>query len=506
LSAHADELRRLGRRAFLVNLGWVAEAFGGLLFVGYAARVIAPADYGVLVFATSLAGLLMLLDLGTTGVLVPAFVRESVHRRSDALATLFRTSLAALAMAGVGVVVVALILAGVGPRVIRAEAFAGLNARVIIVLFGTMAAIALPARAYELLFEAHARFGMLALARTAAAVARLVASVVAVHAGFGVIGIAIVAVVVTAVRFAGLAAAARLLFPEISAVAPHDWSALRALARSAGWAAIDNTSRQIMMMSDAVLLAFVAPVQAVALYGIGSRVPLLAWNAAGRALGVSMQAASEHTATGNDEGVRDVFRSTVALAVTVVWPILVVLIAFSEPFLRAWAGAAYVGATPTMRWLAIAGMAFAVHAAAHAVLYARNRIDVIARITVVEGVANVALSLILGSRYGAPGPAFATALTVTVATWIFFVPAACREIRLPFSQLMRDLALKAVLPIVVVATVAVVVRQLLPADRPLLQCVAAGALALLCIARLPFLMFARSPAAAGASRPIADAG
>ena len=506
MSAQTGELRRIGRRAFLVNLGWAAEALGGLLFVGYAARVIPAADYGVLVFAASIAGLLMLADLGTTAVLVPAFVRQSVRRSAAALTTLFSTSLAALAMAGGMVVVLSFGVTLVAPSVARSEVFRGADARVVMILFGFMAAIALPARAYELLFEAHARFGILAFFRATTAAARLVVSVLVVRAGHGVIGIAAVAVVLAAMRVTGLAVAARSIFPGVSAFAPRDWSMLRALARSAGWAAVDNTSRQIMMMSDAALLAVVAPVQAVALYGIASRLPLLAWNAAGRGLGVSMQAASEYSAAGNDAGVRDVFRSTALLATTVVWPIFIVAIVFAEPFLRAWAGAAYASGALTMRWLAFAGMAFAVHAAAHAVLYARNRIAVIARITIVEGIANVALSLILGYRYGAPGPAIATALTVTLATGAFFIPAACRSIGLSPAQLAREIAVKASLPLVVTATVAIVLRQLLPADRPVLQCVVALALGLLCAARLPFLMLARGQSAAGSTRPIADAG
>jgi O-antigen/teichoic acid export membrane protein len=506
LSAQTGELRRLGRRALLVNLGWTAEALAGLLFVGYAARVIPASEYGVLVFATSVAGLLMLMDLGTTGVLVPALVRESVQRSTTALATLFSTSFAALAAAGAMVVVLSLGIAVVIPTVTRSEVFSSAGARVVLVLFGLMAAIALPSRAYELLFEAHARFGVLASVRAATAVARLIASVLVVRAGYGVVGIAVVAVLVFVARFGGLAVAARSIFPVVSAFAPRDWSMLRRLARSAGWAAVDTTSRQIMMMSDAALLAFVAPVHTVAIYGVGSRVPLLAWNAAGRALGVSMQAASEHTAAGNDAGVRDVFRSTLLLAVTVVWPILIVVIAFSEPFLRAWAGAGYASAASTMRWLAAAGMAFAVHAAAHVVLYARNRIDVIARITVAEGIANVALSLVLGYRFGAPGPAFATAITVTIATLAFFIPAACREIHLPVAQVTREVVVRAVLPLGLTAAVAITLRWLLPADRPLLQCLAALALALLCAARLPYLALARGQAPAGSTRPIADAG
>jgi O-antigen/teichoic acid export membrane protein len=369
-----------------------------------------------------------------------------------------------------------------------------------------MAAVWLPSRAYELLFEAHARFGVLAVVRATTAAVRLVASVAVVRTGYGVIGVAMVAVVLAAARFGGLAFTARSIFREVSPFAPRDWSMLRALARSAGWAAVDNTSRQIMMMSDAVLLAIVAPVQSVALYGVASRLPLVAWNVAGRALGVSMQAASEHGAAGNDAGVRDVFRSTAVLATSVVWPILIVAIAFADPFLRAWAGADYAAGASTMRWLSFAGMAFALHAAAHAVLYARNRIDVIARIAVVEGVANVALSLILGYRYGAPGPAIATAVTVTVATAAFFIPAACREIDLSVGQLVRGVAMKALPPLVASAIVAVGLRQILPGDRPILQCAIALMLALLCAARLPFLMLGRGQPSAASTQPIVDAG
>jgi O-antigen/teichoic acid export membrane protein len=219
-----------------------------------------------------------------------------------------------------------------------------------------------------------------------------------------------------------------------------------------------------------------------------------------------MQAASEHGAAGNDAGIRDVFRSTAVLATTVVWPILIVAITFAEPFLRAWAGADYAEGAWTMRWLSFAGMAFALHAAAHAVLYARNRIDVIARITVVEGVANVALSLILGYRYGSPGPAVATALTVTVATAAFFIPAAGREIDLSVGQLARDVGMKASVPVAATAMVAVGLRQVLPADRPILQCAMALVLALLCAARLPFLMLRRGQPSAASTQPIVDAG
>jgi O-antigen/teichoic acid export membrane protein len=504
----SDELRRLGRRAIIVNLGWVPEAVAGFVFVGYAIRVL-PADrYGVLVFATTIAGLLMLMDLGTTGLLLPAFVRSSVRGSTVRLAALFSTSLAALAVAGAFALLLAAGIALLTPAVTHSDTFATPESRSVIILLGLTAAVALPLRAYEILFEAHARYGTLACARAAAAMLRLFASIVAVSLGYGIVGVAVVGVATAALRLVAFAAATRLVFPDVAAFAPRDWSLLRRLAKSAGWVAVDNTSRQVMMMSDAALLAFVAPVQAVALYGVASRVPLLAWNATGKALGVSTQAASEHDSVGNDAGVLDVFRSTALLAVTIVWPLLLVLIVFSDPFLRTWAGDAYVGAAPTMRWLLVAGMAFALHNAAHGVLYARNRVDVIAKITVVEAAANVVLSLVLGYRYGAVGPALATALTLGVATIAFFVPAACRSVNLPVTQFARTIVGAAALPMLLVTVAGLAVRTLVPSDRPLAQCAYGAAVALLCAARLPLLVRSRRRQIAGppSPQPVVDAG
>jgi O-antigen/teichoic acid export membrane protein len=501
----SEELRRLGRRAIIVNLGWIVEALAGFLFVGYVTRVIAPSQYAVLVFAGSIAGLMMLLELGTTGFLVPSFVRESVNRSAAGVATLFRTSLASLTVTGAIVLLLSAAVALIAPAVTRSSAFGAPQARAVIMIFGLTATITLPSRAYELLFEAHARYGTLAFVRATSATLRLVASMAVVAAGYGIVGVAVVTVVLAAFRFIAFAAASRVAFPEVRAFGPRDWSMLRRVARNAGWAAVDNIGRQVAMLSDAALLALVAPVQAVALYGVGSRVPLLAWSAVGRALGVSMQAASEHDAMGDDDGVREVFRSTALLATTVVWPLLIVMIVFAEPFLRVWVGDTYLGAASTMRWLLVAGIAFALHAAAHVILFARGRVDVIAKITVAEGIANVTLSLILGYRYGASGPAMATALTVTVATIGFFIPAACRSIELSPVRVARELAAQAALPVAVVAFGAVALRALLPHDRPLLQCVAAGILALVLVVRVPLLILHRGRGI-GPTRPVANAG
>jgi O-antigen/teichoic acid export membrane protein len=157
-----------------------------------------------------------------------------------------------------------------------------------------------------------------------------------------------------------------------------------------------------------------------------------------------------------------------------------------------------------MRWLLVAGTAFALHAAAHAVLYAKSRVDVIAKITIVEGIANVVLSLALGYRYGAPGPAFATALTVSVATVAAFIPWACRTVDLPLATLVRDIASHATIPLVAITSIALALRQLLPGD-PIVQCSAAAVLVALCAARLPVLIHA-SPRGAARPRPVADAG
>jgi O-antigen/teichoic acid export membrane protein len=428
----------LARSAAWNYAGYAGEAVAGVFLVAFVVRHVPVIEYGLFLFMFALAGALYLLDLGISNLLVQIYVAaardDSRQTLSDALSTAFVT-LTGLGLIGV-LVLFALSMALPGPFKIPAVYIR--EARFILALAALTVQASMSATALDHVYQAFERYDRLNQLQLIAMVGRVGLTVLALAAGYGVVMLAAIQLLVNALRllalWLGLSSinlGARLNLRRFN------WTLLKDLLRNCRWSSLDDVSAHLASVSDQAILAAFSSMGAVAMFGVGGKLPRQIENLVIKGTVVTLPALSWHHLNADEERLRNLFVNAHRLIFTAVLPVVVLGCVCARPLLELWAGIAYVGAAPVMQWLLIAAFSAVIHYPSGLLLYARGQVKAAARIAVCSSLANIVVSVLLVSRLGAVGLAIGTAVTHASFNLCWYTPVACRAAGINLSTLTK---------------------------------------------------------------------
>ncbi|PSH02899.1 MAG: hypothetical protein CXZ00_15075 [Acidobacteria bacterium] len=423
-----DRQPGIARSVVWSYVGYAADIVAGILLLGYVVRRVPPAEYGLLSLAGALSMLLYLLDLGLFNILVQKYVEIMEAQDKDKLEALLSTTL--FGLAGLGSIGMGIFLAVAfclpGPFKIPPEYLK--ETRVVFILMGVVVQIGLPTTALEQLYQAFRRFDRINQIQLLTAAIRVAFTILILTTGHGIVALAGLQVLMAIARIvmlwlflpsSGIGIQLKLMF---------DWNLLKPLLRSGGWAWAENISRQLATVSDLAILGMFSSMNAVAMFGVGSKLPMHVSSAVSRGALVVLPALSRRQQRTSE--LQRIYTQTLALVLGGVLPIVVLGCVCARPLIRVWAGDAYLGAAPVMQWLLLAALSLAIEHPSDLLLYGRGHVKIAARIAIFESFTNIVVSLLLVSRYGAAGLAAGTALTHLLINAFWYTPAACRAARL----------------------------------------------------------------------------
>jgi O-antigen/teichoic acid export membrane protein len=188
------------------------------------------------------------------------------------------------------------------------------------------------------------------------------------------------------------------------------------------------------------MLGILSTTTAVAVFGVAMRIPGHLAAIASRGISVTLPWLSSQHERGEGGDLRELFISTMTLALAILLPVCALGIAFAPQVVGVIAGERYDAAVPVLRILLAATLVQAFSVPAYQVLYARREIARAARIGVIESLANIVLTVALVPRYGAAGAATATAVTHFAGTFGWYLPAAMRASDLSGGELLESMA------------------------------------------------------------------
>jgi O-antigen/teichoic acid export membrane protein len=418
--------------------GYAGEVAAGLFLAAFVVRRVPVVEYGLFLFMFALAGALYLLDLGISNLLVQTYVSaardDSRQTLSDALSTAFVT------LTGLGVIGVAILCAVslVLPGPFHIPAVHLREARIILVLAALTVQAGMSATALDHVYQAFHRFDRLNQLQLIATVARVGLTVWALSAGYGVVMLAVIQLLITLLRllalWLGLPSAnpnARLNIRRFS------WVLLKDQFRNCKWSSLDDVSAHLASVSDQAILAAFSSMGAVAIFGVGGKLPRQIEALVVRGTGVILPALSLHHLNADEVRLRTLFVNAHRLIFTAVLPVVVLGCICARPLLELWAGIAYVGAAPVMQWLLIAVFSAVIHYPSGLLLYARGQFKAAARIAAYSSLANIAVSVLLVSRLGAVGLAIGTAVTHAFFNLSWYTPSACRAAGMSLGALTK---------------------------------------------------------------------
>lgn len=468
--AKGPELSRRGilggvAASYLQAVVGIAVTFVGTpIFLGW----LGQETYGLYLAATSWVGYLAIFRLGfpqaAGNEMAASFSRAQIDRVASTLKTsAWLASAAALAAALLGA---ALIATGiVSPALFRGSEEVKRLTLPLLVIGGLGFLVALPFQQYNAGLRALRLVHVEQFAMAAARLLGLLGGVAVLSLGLGAVGFAASQASVTLVAGALCALfVRRALRRDVRARARFDGALAREILRPGLYFVLYALAGALFWGTPSIVISMFESAAAVTPYAVSFRLFTLAlgWLAMGTA--ALTPTVTSLWAAGERDRLERVMLEIPKLGMALVVPLGIGLGFFGRDFVGLWAGREAVVPVHVM-WVFVATLLLnSFTAGFETFLLATSRHERYARLALLEGTINLALSLLLVRRLGSFGVALATlASHACVTAW--FVPlTVTRTLALSWRRIAREVLLPLVLPAGCALGAAAACTRLIPVE------------------------------------------
>jgi O-antigen/teichoic acid export membrane protein len=414
----------------------VVTVLVGFLTTPFLTHELGIVRYGVWALIGSLIPFLELLELGFANVTVAFVGRHLELEEDDKVASSINTSFLILSVLGViafaGVVVFAVFL----PDIITTIPHSLIGqARFLLLLLAFDMALSIPMDTFGGALVALQRFDLVNYSLVIVMVTQAIAwfIVLALHGGLIALGI-----VTVAISLMGHASRFVLLHRQLPgfhlSLRRFDRSLLRAYTTLSGWYSLAEISYAVLDLSDVLIVGAAAGVEAAAIYAVAQRLGFLPVRIVQPRIYTLFTTAAELSARDNASGLRDRTDKVVSYVLYLSVPVAIALGFLAGPTIEAWVGPLYREAASVIGLLCIAcvvqGWAFSLRVT----LSGSRRPKLPAILYGLEAALHVGLGIVLASRYGPVGMAWAVLIGVVIFEGMLLLPLAYRKLGDNFSR------------------------------------------------------------------------
>ena len=401
--------------------------------------------YGLYALIVAMVGYLGLLDFGL-GIATVKYVSEHLARRDRAaVERAVGTALTAyLAIGFAGGSAIALAGPPLAGHLGASTALVG-TARSALPLVAAGFTIAMPLALVTAIPTALQRLDLVNRVNALLGTATVAGSAAVVLLGGGLLGVIGVMVAVNAVALACFTVlTARLLWP--GALRPRiDRTSARFLFSFGIAKFVNQLATQAVLHVDKFLVAVLASISAVTFYVVPVTAAQTAMIIVGTVAGPFLPAASGFHAVGDMRRFGELYVRVNKLVAALVLPLAALLIVFAEPILRVWVGPSFAHESADPLRVLAAGYAVNAFSTVPALACdSMGRPRVTTAFSVLSGVLNISLSLVLIPRFGILGASFAILINSLVLVPIFVVYVHRRVLGTPVRTLLSQAILRPV--------------------------------------------------------------
>jgi O-antigen/teichoic acid export membrane protein len=301
-----------------------------------------------------------------------------------------------------------------------------------------------PLVAYGAVLTGYQRYDLLNLSQAVLVLGSALGSVAAVEAGAGVLGVAIAygaAYVASGLCYVGLA---RRLDPELRLFPRRaDRAARRRLLSFSSFTLLADTMVMVGARLDTVVIAAIRSAASAAPFAAALKLNSAVQSLTLPVMNLMLPMVSELEARRQRELVvrRLVIATRVALQVTI--PVALAVAFFSADIVNLWLGSDAPGVTDSIITVLALQSLMLSAVPAQKVLIGIGRARAVGIISTVEGLANLAISLVLVFEFGAIGAALGTMISSYLIGPANF-PLACRATEYPVMRFLKASVLPAI--------------------------------------------------------------
>ena len=437
-------MKKLDKIALFKNVGssWFALGVNilvGVLLSPYILHHLGDDAFGLWVLIFSITGYYGLFDLGIRSSIVRYVASYSATGDRAELDRLIST--AAFTYSGIGVIALMITFAGsyYVSSIFRISPDFLHTARWLFLIVGSAVALGFPLGVSGGILEGLQRFYLLNFTSICATMVRALLIVVALRHGHGLLSVALITVSMPLVSGLVNATVVLRILPLRLHIKNVNRNSVRRIATYSSSTFIILVAGRLRFKTDALVIGTFISSAAITYFTIGSRLVDYAGEVVSGLAQVFVPMSSQSDATGDLVGLRKIFVAGNRACALIIFPMAVILIMLGKSVIAAWVGVRYVATSyPVLLALVIPSSLMWAQSASGRVLFGMAKHKTLAVVTLLEGSANLFLSIFLVRRFGILGDAAGTAIPLACTTLFFLPRHLCHVLKLRVAIYLRQ--------------------------------------------------------------------
>jgi O-antigen/teichoic acid export membrane protein len=425
-----------------VGSSWSALATNvavGVFLSPFILHRLGDAAFGVWVLIFSVTGYYGLFDLGIRSSIIRYVSKYTATDDHEKLTQFVNTALFSYAGIGAVSMVLTTVLSSSVEHLFKIPPEMHSQARLLLLMVGASVSLSFPLGVFGGMLEGLQRFYILNWTSIGATLARAALIVYFLNRGYGLLTIALITVALPIVSSILRGIVVFRLCPVPLGLKHVDRASFRHMANYGSTTFLVMVAARLRFRTDELVLGTMMSTVAVTWFNIGARIVDYAQEFVTSLSQVFVPMASQSEATGNLDRVRKIYIAGNRACAFLILPITAILIILGKHIIRIWMGARYVPHSyPVLVVMIIPFALMLSQAASGRVLFGLGKHQTLAAITVLEGIANLILSIALVPPLGIVGDALGTAIPLSF-TCIAFLPRHLKkQIGVPVGTFLRE--------------------------------------------------------------------
>ncbi len=452
-------MRRIEKLHIIRNVGSSWGALGVNILVGlflspFILHRLGDAAFGIWVLIFSITGYYGIFDFGIRSSIIRYVSKYTATHDVDEVSRLINSAIFTYTAVGALSMVITVVACVYMDRWFHIAAGLHSTARSLLLLVGGSVALGFPLGVFGGILEGLQKFYILNWTNIVSSLLRVGLIVFFLNRGYGLLTVALITVGLPMLASIVRGAVALQALPLNFSWKYVDRDAFRQMANYSGITFMIIIASNLRFKTDAVVIGTFLSSAAITYFYAGSRLVDYAGEVVSSLAQIFVPMASQSDAAGDMDRLRKIFVAGNRTCAFTMLPITATFIVLGKSIIEVWVGKKYIAqGYPVLVTLIIPYTLMLVQAASSRVLFGMSKHGTLAVVTLIEGAANLVLSILLVRPYGIMGDALGTAIPLA-GTFILFMPHhLCSRLGVRLSTYLKQAYLLPVMlsvPLVVV--------------------------------------------------------
>ena len=437
-------MRKLEKIQIVKNVGssWGALAVNilvGIFLSPFILHRLGDAAFGIWVLIFSLTGYYGIFDFGIRSSIIRFVSKYTATNDLNEVSGVINTALFTYSCVGALCLLITVVGSFYVDRVFHVSPGLQTTARWLLLMVGASVAVGFPLGMFGGVLEGLQKFYILNWTNIISSLLRLVLIVFYLNRGYGLLTVALITVGMPFLASIVRAIIALRSMPLKFSRTYVDRSSFRHMANYSGVTFVIIVAAQLRFKTDAVVIGKLLSSAAITYFYAGSRLVDYAAEVVSSLAQIFVPMSSQSDAAGNIDRLRKIFIAGNRACAFTTFPMTLTFVIMGKSIIEVWLGKRYVAlGYPVLITLIVPSTLMLIQSASSRILFGMSKHGQFAVVALLEGVANLTLSILLVRPFGILGDAVGTAIPLAT-TYILFMPRhLCSRLGIRLSAYLQQ--------------------------------------------------------------------